>query len=250
MYSSGIRFLEKKIHDYFSPNRISQFCNTLIILGLFTTDHLEREFGMLRMGCGGAYYISAQQVAEKTSIEHGKLALQLEIDIDTEAGHQCSSCDRLLSEKEADIFSDLCDSIKVVEMEKKLDKMQKEKLFYIAGFIQKNDVIEFDGCASSEYYEIYGGYFNGANRGSLTIPADHSVQWVFNCYMLFLNLSKENICRKSLSDYFIKLADNYEMQVKNSHVRRLSNTLLHYYCKEETPRSSKEVGQKSLKFNR
>ena len=68
--------------------------------------------------------------------------------------------------------------------------------------------------------------------------------------MLFLNLSKENICRKSLSDYFIKLADNYELQVKSTHVRKLANIILNNYCKEETPRSNKEVGQKALKYNK
>ena len=206
---------------------------------------------MLRMGCGGAYYISAQQVVEKTSIQHAKLQLQLGLEIDTEPGHKCSSCDRLLSEEESEIFSLLCDPGKITELEeKKLDNSVKQKLFYIAGYVQKQDVSEFHDCATYDYYDRFGDYFNEVNRGGLTIPSDHSVQWVFNCYMLFLNLSKENICRKSLSDYFVKLADNYEMPVKISQVRSLANIFLNNYCKQETPRSNKEVGQKALKYTK
>ena len=36
-----------------------------VFLGIFTTDYLEKMFGKLREGSGGAYFINVQQVLEK-----------------------------------------------------------------------------------------------------------------------------------------------------------------------------------------
>ena len=99
-----------------------------IILGLFTTDPLEKEFGKLRMGCGGTYFINVQQVVEKTSIKHGKLLLQLGIELDNSAGHKCDSCSRKMTIRECTIFEDLSDPIKLIGIEDKLDSACKNSL--------------------------------------------------------------------------------------------------------------------------
>ena len=39
-----------------------------VLLGYFTSDPLEKEFGKLRQGSGGTYFINIQQVLEKVSI--------------------------------------------------------------------------------------------------------------------------------------------------------------------------------------
>ena len=36
------------------------------MLGNFTSDPLEKQFGKLRQGTGGAYFIIVQQILEKT----------------------------------------------------------------------------------------------------------------------------------------------------------------------------------------
>ena len=50
-----------------------------VILGWFTTDPLEKCFGKLRQGCGGAYFISAQSVLEKLNIQRASIALKLQL---------------------------------------------------------------------------------------------------------------------------------------------------------------------------
>ena len=47
------------------------------MLGLFTTDTLEKEFSRLRQGSGGTYFITAQQVLEKVNISKTSLLLKL-----------------------------------------------------------------------------------------------------------------------------------------------------------------------------
>ena len=47
-----------------------------VMLGEFSTDPLEKAFSRLRQGSGGAYFITVQQVLQKTNIEHGKLLLR------------------------------------------------------------------------------------------------------------------------------------------------------------------------------
>ena len=46
-----------------------------ICLAEFSKDRLEKSFGKLRQGSGGAYFINAQQVTEKFSITQAKLQL-------------------------------------------------------------------------------------------------------------------------------------------------------------------------------
>ena len=67
-----------------------------VVLGKFTTDYLEKEFGKLRQGSGGTYFISAQQVIEKLHIKQASLLLSLNVNIEdfnVETGHQCPSCE-------------------------------------------------------------------------------------------------------------------------------------------------------------
>ena len=66
-----------------------------VLLGQFTTHHLEKEFGKLREGCGCTYFINVQQIIEKLHIKQTSLLLSLNIDIDSfdvTSGHECASC--------------------------------------------------------------------------------------------------------------------------------------------------------------
>ena len=53
-----------------------------VLLGQFTSDHPEKEYGILRQGSGGTYFLSVQQVIEKLCIKHASLLLKLNVDID------------------------------------------------------------------------------------------------------------------------------------------------------------------------
>ena len=48
-----------------------------VLLGQFTSDHLEKEYSILRQGSGGTYFLSVQQVIEKLRIKHASLLLKL-----------------------------------------------------------------------------------------------------------------------------------------------------------------------------
>ena len=67
-----------------------------VLLGKFTSDHIEKEFGKLRQGSGGCYFITAQQIVEKVAIYKTKLLLRLDPHSDlfktVEADHCCSKC--------------------------------------------------------------------------------------------------------------------------------------------------------------
>ena len=203
------------------------------------------------MGCGGTYFISCKDIIEKTSIQHGKLFLRLgeEITLDFSSGHSCDKCDRILNDKECLIFNKLSDPEFITEVETKFDCASLEKLVYIAGYCMKNYVIDHDE-ATYDYYHKYGDYLNEMNRGGLKKPDDVIVQWAIICYFLFLNVCKPELCRKSLSDYFIKLSDIHDLKIFKPQCYTLSNILLSQYCKAETPRSNKEVGQKALKLKK
>ena len=45
------------------------------MLGIFTTEYLEKEFGKLRQGSGGTYFITVQHIMEKVAIKKTKLLL-------------------------------------------------------------------------------------------------------------------------------------------------------------------------------
>ena len=63
-----------------------------VILGWFSSDPIGKCFGKLRQGSGGTYFITAKSVIEKVCIQHAKLVLQLNIDVEGNDGHDCLLC--------------------------------------------------------------------------------------------------------------------------------------------------------------
>ena len=43
--------------------------NQYVLLRIFTTDHLEKQLGKLRQGCGGTYFMTVLQIKEKLAIQ-------------------------------------------------------------------------------------------------------------------------------------------------------------------------------------
>ena len=77
-----VTHLLSTIHDY-------------VLLGISTTDFLEKMFGKLRQGCGGTYFFTVQQVLEKLYIHKTKLLLNLNVDVSSFnvlSGHSCECC--------------------------------------------------------------------------------------------------------------------------------------------------------------
>ena len=147
-----------------------------VLLGQFTSDHLEKEFGKLRQGCGGTYLLTVQQILEKLSINQASLLLKLDVEIEefsVHSGHQCFSCVYKFSEEDSEIFDGLAD------LEIFIPEDVKMSLVYIAGYVTRNDNAISEGELLSHtflYYEKYGHYTKSLDRGGLKVPTDETCQ--------------------------------------------------------------------------
>ena len=216
-----------------------------VMLCEFSTDPLEKAFSRLRQGSGGAYFITVQQVLQKTNIEHAKLLLRYEIDFCEEsAAHRCEKCDRQLTERKMDIL----DNVAVLEEE--ITHSAGMALVYIAGYLIRKDDEVLSSADTYEYCSKYGKYLTALSRGGLKQPSDAIYQWTMYCYSLFVSLELKNtLCHISLSSYFVLIKEMLEFDIPVHCVRSLANIFLNDLAKLLTPRSSKEPKQKMLKLN-
>ena len=89
---------------------LSATSHKYVLLGQFSTDPLEKEFGKLHQGSSGMYFINVQQCIEKLDIKQTSLLLNQNVNIDefdVNPGHQCTSCDYKFCEEGSKIFDNL-----------------------------------------------------------------------------------------------------------------------------------------------
>ena len=101
-----------------------------VLLGQFSTDPFEKEFGKLCQGSGGTYFVNVQQCIEKLHIKQTSLLLNHNVNIDefdVNPGHQCTSCDYKLCGEGSEIFDNL------ENLEPSLSNEIKMALVYIVG---------------------------------------------------------------------------------------------------------------------
>ena len=213
-----------------------------IMLGMFTSDPIEKEFGKLRQGSGGTYFITVQQIFEKVGIARAKLLLRLgDVILDgAESSHSCEKCGILLSDDMCDVLDNL------PELEKSLTVDTIMTLVYIAGYIVRNDDDQLE--RSYFYYEQYGNFLKDLNRGGLCIPYDAVCQWVIYSYAMFKVLA-EVCCRTSLCNFLMLISEMYELNMDRRHGMILSNILFKNYVVMYSPRSVQEPKQKILKLS-
>ncbi len=209
------------------------------MLGDFSTDPLEK----IRQGTGGTYFISILQI-NKT-----KVLLRLDADfvfnLNLDVGHQCSKCGFLLDEKASEVFDAL------LQLEDKICSETKSSLVHIAGYVTRKDASKTETeliDATTFYFQKYGNYTKLLDRGGLKIPTDTACQWVFLCHIMF-NAVKDSVCRKSLCNIFMLVSQMHNFNMLKEHGIILSNIFFKNYCADETPRSTKEAGQKVLKLS-
>ena len=217
-----------------------------VLLGKITSDPLEKMFCKLRQGSGGTYFITVQNVLQKVRIQKAKLCLDVGVDIDSLAlneGHSCGSCGYLMDETASDVFNNLSD------LESRLSDDTLNALVYIAGYVSRNDKDDVDSDDTSFYVSKYGAYISCLNRGGLTLPKDEICQWVIYCYIMYLTVSG-SVCRTSLCNIMMLVAQFNKFNVQKHHGRILSNILINNHCHLFNPRSSKETNQKVLKLSK
>lgn len=216
-----------------------------VCLGEFSTDPLEKAFSKFRQGSGGTYFINAQQITEKIRICRAKLQLKMNSDLlpsTGKNGHNCIDCSYSLDEKASESFDQLPD------LEASVTTETKQSLVYIAGYLTRKASYPNEDEDSYDYYERYGQYINKLNRGSLKTPGDIVCQWTFLCFIIF-NIIKTKICRTSLKNIFLDVANHYGLHVHDHYPRILANIFINNYCSFSTPRSQKESQQKILKLS-
>ena len=218
-----------------------------VMLGHQSTDPLEKEFGKLRQGSGGTYFINVQQVLEKLDIKKARLLLRLNVDpsaFHVDPGHSCELCDFQMGDKTVEILDSL------PELEKSIHATVKESLVHMAGYVTKKDELSEEALidCTTFYFEKYGKYTKDIDRGGLKIPSDKSVQWSIFSYIIF-NTVRDRVCRKSLSNILYQISQIFTFSMSKKNCDTLSNIFLSNHCKESNPRSSKETSQKVLKLS-
>ena len=213
--------------------------NEYVVFGWFTTDPLEKTFGKLRQGSGGTYFITVQSIVEKIRIQRAKLCVQLGVDIEGSAAHECGNCKRKLSEIETEVFDAL------PELEDKLNEDTMLSIIYIAGCIEKK--ARGEESDTKEYFKRYSSYFDALNRGQLCEPGDNVTQWTIFCFILFKQLS-EDFFRTFVVKQFKDVAEKYCFTITKPQCRVLANILLNNYSVLKTPASTKAACLKELKF--
>ena len=214
-----------------------------VLLGKFSTDPLEKQFGKLRQGSGGTYFITVQQIIEKVSIHKAKLLLRLNVDVDqfnVEPGHSCSKCGFLMNDNMCTVFD------KLPELENSIPIDAKMALVYVAGYVVRKSDNEIDDTYL--YYEKYGSFTQDLDRGGLKTASDSVCQWVFYGYILFREIA-DLVCRKSLCNILMMVSDSYQFNMERSNGLSFSNILLKNHCLLYSPRSGKEPKQKVLKLS-
>ena len=141
-----------------------------VCLGEFSTDMLEKASGKLRQGSGGSYFITAQQVTEKSHIKQAQLKISLHCDLHISAEivkHQCSNCEYVLDADASTVFDSLPD------LESTVSEEMKANLVDISGYVTiKLNVEGKDYDVTYFYYEKYGRYLVSLDRGGLNVPHD------------------------------------------------------------------------------
>ena len=98
----------------------------------FSTERLEKAFGKLRQGSGGAFFVTAQQAIEKLRINQVSLQItsgsEFEISVETTM-HRSSYCDYVLEVE----LSSCSDNNYLPDFESSVDDAAKTNL-HIAGY--------------------------------------------------------------------------------------------------------------------
>ena len=155
-----------------------------VLLGTFSTDPLEKEFGKQRQGSGGTNFIIVQQIIEKVNLSKASLLLSANVNVDSvniESRHSCFNCSFLLDENSAEIFDGL------PELESSVTEDTKMVLVYLPGYITRNDSGSSEGKllnGTNFYHQKYGQYLDVMYTGGLNITTDNTCQWSIFCFIL------------------------------------------------------------------
>lgn len=140
-------------------------------ISTFLLPSVLKEFGELRQGSDGTYFINVQQSIEKLLIKQSSLLLKQNVAIDAfdvSSGHQRTSCKYKLFDKGSEVVENLED------LESSLSDEIEMTLVCIAGYVTRNDN-QSSECENNFYYEKYRP-IHSIDHGKLKVPSDHTQQ--------------------------------------------------------------------------
>jgi len=216
------------------------------MLGKFLSDPIEKEFGKLRQGSGGTYFITSKCVFDKIRIQKSKIFLQFNDRNDLTEIDSKHICEKCTFSPTDELLENLSQITLIGDIENLLSTDSIMALVYIAGYVIRHDDLSSD--ESFLFYERYGDYMKQLNRGGLTIPGDCVCQWVMMSYILFQKIS-DSVCRTSLSSVLLGLSDLNCFKMTKSNAYVLSNIFLNNHCHLYSPSSNKESRQKIIKLS-
>ena len=162
------------------------------------------------------------------------------IHFDAQDGHFCENCSYSLSEEQCKVFNSL------LQLEETFSCDVKLTLVYIAGYVTRKD--KSNANDTFNYVEQFGRSTLGLDRGGLIIPSDSICEWVYFCYIIFYSVVKD-VCRNSLCDIFLDIAERFMLEVEKKHGSILSNVLVNSYCRLNSPVSNCKPKVKVFKLS-
>lgn len=221
---------------------------SFVLLGKFTTDPLERQFGKYRQGSGGTYLITVRDVICQHRIDGAQLLAksnafafdELRTSPAVTVEHSCTRCEDL-DMSILDILPLLTDDI---------GDDTKDALVYIAGYL----CFKYSYSSDTYYeYRLHKAYFDDLNRGKLTIPPDTLVTLAYYAYAMFVTLATSGTpCPNAVLRYFEAICDLYELGIENERsrlCRSLCNIFMNNLTLRKNVSSSKEPLLKVVKLN-
>ena len=219
-----------------------------VMVGEFTTDPLEKQFGKYRQGCGGAYMLTVRNVIEKHRIDRARFigtlcdtAMLRRLHIGD--SHSCNAC----SSTNFDFISILSLLASDIHSE------TKQVLVYVAGYVSASlkDCYE----DSTDEYAAHNSYFDELNRGGLTVPPDCIVTFLYYMYVSYFHLctsANQAPCFRVLSSAGRLLNDYYDLLDREdaSHCCCvICNILMNNACMSKDSSAIGETCRKLAKFS-
>lgn len=212
-----------------------------VLLGMFQTDYLEKQFGKYRQCGGGKYLISVHDISQRFRIDKARkffksLAGKENTILLPSPEHLCEMCH---FDHSLDIHSlPACESDISIEC--------KQGLVYVAGYVlhklPKLQTID----DTSEQMALYGSLIKEGSFGGLKEPGDSLVYFVYFCYIAFLLIIEHHkVCQKG----FIKVFSDINANMKlipcslNKAACILVNIFLNNWTRKE---SCKYAGREEL----
>jgi len=194
-----------------------------VLLGRYTSDHIEKLFGKWRQSAGSNYYISVADVMQAERIQWAKITTMV-------LGRTTAA--------QSTHFCDLCsaDPSEIFDIDMNIDSTSDQLrgvCAYVAGYlchkfsslpcIQKENIDPEEGGSFEFIHHL--------NRGGLKIPGETVVTFVILCHHVFDHLQTNGKhCRNYIIQCFEVVDDMFDTNINNTDVfRTLANILMNNY---------------------